>query len=104
LGLSLPQASGLLLALFTIGAGANAGRAILMKISGKSAEFVLLCRYSRIGLISGADLCGIGQRIVTRLRESMYSAALRQEVEFVERGEGDVLSRLSSDTYLVGER
>jgi putative ABC transport system ATP-binding protein len=34
----------------------------------------------------------------------MYSAALRQEVEFVEKGEGDVLSRLSLDTSIVGER
>jgi ABC-type multidrug transport system fused ATPase/permease subunit len=45
-----------------------------------------------------------GQRIVARLRESTYSAALRQDVEFVERGEGDVLSRLSVDTSIVGER
>lgn len=34
----------------------------------------------------------------------MYSASLRQEVEFVEKGEGDVLSRLSLDTSIVGER
>jgi putative ABC transport system ATP-binding protein len=45
-----------------------------------------------------------GQRIVARLREKTYSAALKQEVEFVERGEGDVLSRLSVDTSIVGER
>jgi putative ABC transport system ATP-binding protein len=41
---------------------------------------------------------------VARLREKTYSAALKQEVEFVERGEGDVLSRLSVDTSIVGER
>ncbi|KAJ3885017.1 hypothetical protein GG344DRAFT_83212 [Lentinula edodes] len=41
------------------------------------------------------------QRIVARLREQTYSAALHQEVEFVERGEGDVLSRLSVDTTIV---
>lgn len=45
-----------------------------------------------------------GQRIVARLRERTYAASLRQEVEFVERGEGDVLSRLSVDTSIVGER
>ena len=45
-----------------------------------------------------------GQRIVARLRERLYGASLRQEVEFVERGEGDVLSRLSVDTTIVGER
>ncbi|KAF8633262.1 hypothetical protein AX17_004438 [Amanita inopinata Kibby_2008] len=44
-----------------------------------------------------------GQRIVARLRERLYSASLKQEVEFVERGEGDVLSRLSVDTSVVGE-
>jgi hypothetical protein len=46
----------------------------------------------------------VGQRIVARLRERTYAAALEQEVEFVERGEGDVLSRLSVDTSIVGER
>lgn len=45
-----------------------------------------------------------GQRIVARLRERTYAASLRQEVEFVEKGEGDVLSRLSVDTSIVGER
>jgi len=45
-----------------------------------------------------------GQRIVARLRERTYTAALGQEVEFVERGEGDVLSRLSVDSSIVGER
>ena len=45
-----------------------------------------------------------GQRIVARLREHTYAAALKQEVEFVERGEGDVLSRLSVDSSIVGER
>ncbi|KAG6864786.1 hypothetical protein C0991_007160 [Blastosporella zonata] len=33
-----------------------------------------------------------GQRIVARLRERTYAAALKQEVEFVERGEGDVVA------------
>ncbi|KAF8886029.1 P-loop containing nucleoside triphosphate hydrolase protein [Infundibulicybe gibba] len=77
LGLSVWEASGILLALFTAGAVANAGRAMIMKMAG--------------------------QRIVARLRERTYSAAIRQEVEFVERGEGDVLSRLSVDTSIVGE-
>lgn len=45
-----------------------------------------------------------GQRIVAKLRRRMYGAALRQEVEFVERGEGDVLSRLGADSSIVGER
>lgn len=34
LGLSLGQASAILLAMFTVGACANAGRATLMRISG----------------------------------------------------------------------
>ncbi|KAL0955750.1 hypothetical protein HGRIS_001965 [Hohenbuehelia grisea] len=77
MGLSIGQASAILLVLFTTGAVANAGRAMLMKMAG--------------------------QRIVARLRERTYAAALRQEVEFVERGEGDVLSRLSVDSSIVGE-
>ncbi|EJD08405.1 uncharacterized protein FOMMEDRAFT_101808 [Fomitiporia mediterranea MF3/22] len=75
--LSIVQASALLLTAFTIGAVANAGRSILMRLSG--------------------------QRIVARLRERTYASALRQEVEYVEKGEGDVLSRLSVDSSIVGE-
>lgn len=44
-----------------------------------------------------------GQRIVARLRQDTYSSALRQEVEFVEKGEGDIISRLSVDSSIVGE-
>ncbi|KAI0090571.1 P-loop containing nucleoside triphosphate hydrolase protein [Irpex rosettiformis] len=77
LELSIGQASAILLAMFTVGACANAGRAMLMRTSG--------------------------QRIVARLREKTYAAAIRQEVEFVERGEGDVISRLSVDSSIVGE-
>ncbi|KJA28809.1 hypothetical protein HYPSUDRAFT_196972 [Hypholoma sublateritium FD-334 SS-4] len=76
-GLSAWQASAGLLLLFTLGAAANAGRAMLMRLSG--------------------------QRIVARLRERTFAAALKQEVEFVEKGEGDVLSRLSGDSAIVGE-
>lgn len=76
-GLTTLQASGILLLAFTTGAACNAGRSFLMRMSG--------------------------QRIVARLRERMYGAALRQEVEFVEKGEGDVLSRLSADSSIVGE-
>ncbi|EJD46962.1 hypothetical protein AURDEDRAFT_113579 [Auricularia subglabra TFB-10046 SS5] len=76
-GLSPTAAAGLLLSVFTVGALANATRAYLMKMAG--------------------------QRIVARLREQTYASALRQEVEFVERGEGDVLSRLGSDATIVGE-
>ncbi|KIJ65983.1 hypothetical protein HYDPIDRAFT_87660 [Hydnomerulius pinastri MD-312] len=76
-GLSIYQASGILLLAFTTGAACNAARSFLMRMSG--------------------------QRIVARLRERTYEAALRQEVEFVEKGEGDVLSRLSADSSIVGE-
>ncbi|KAF7296039.1 ATP-binding cassette transporter [Mycena kentingensis (nom. inval.)] len=76
-GLSIWQTSSLLLVAFTAGACANAGRTFLMRMAG--------------------------QRIVARLRERTYAAALQQEVEFVEKGEGDVLSRLSVDTSIVGE-
>ncbi|KAG1760116.1 P-loop containing nucleoside triphosphate hydrolase protein [Suillus occidentalis] len=76
-GLSIGQASAALLLLFTTGATCNAARSFLMRMSG--------------------------QRIVARLRERAYAAALRQEVEFVERGEGDVLSRLTADSSIVGE-
>ena len=61
LNLSIVQASALLLIAFTVGAAANSGRAILMRLSG--------------------------QRIVARLRERTYDSALRQEIEYVEKWE-----------------
>lgn len=68
-----------LLGIFTIGALANTGRVLLMRLAG--------------------------QRIVARLRQALYASTLRQEVEFVEKdpGVGDVMSRLSADTNIVGE-
>lgn len=77
LGMSPTTAGVALLAAFSVGAAANATRAYLMKMAG--------------------------QRIIARLREQTYASALRQEVEFVERGEGDVLSRLGTDATIVGE-
>ena len=71
------QAALILLSAFTLGAVANAGRNMLIRLSG--------------------------QRIVANLRQRTYSALLRQEVEFVEKGEGEVLSRLSVDSSIVGE-
>jgi len=77
LGLSPFQAALILLSAFTLGAVANAGRNVLIRLSG--------------------------QRIVANLRQRTYQALLKQEVEFVEKGEGEVLSRLSVDSSIVGE-
>jgi hypothetical protein len=94
-GLSLTQATAGLLLVFTIGGACNAGRAFLMRMSG--AWRIAFPRNTTFILDSG-------QRIVARLRERTYAATLQQEVEFVERGEGDALSRLSVDSSIVGER
>jgi ABC-type multidrug transport system fused ATPase/permease subunit len=94
-GFSLTQATAGLLLVFTIGGVCNAGRAFLMRMSG---ELHFLFHRN-----TTSNLCS-GQRIVARLRERTYAATLRQEVEFVERGEGDALSRLSVDSSIVGER
>ncbi|ORX40765.1 P-loop containing nucleoside triphosphate hydrolase protein [Kockovaella imperatae] len=77
LGLSFPFAAGLLAVLFTIGATCNAGRAIIMR------------------------LCGL--RIVARVRNQAYWATLRQEPDFADRSAGDIVSRLSVDTSMMGD-
>lgn len=72
----------------------------------RDVHFLYACRVSRVFPSPNAwffIFCS-GQRIVARLRERTYAATLRQEVEFVERGEGDALSRLSVDSSIVGER
>ena len=94
-GISLTQATAGLLLIFTIGGACNAGRAFLMRMSGASS--ISFPGNTTFILFSG-------QRIVARLRQRTYAATLRQEIEFVERGEGDALSRLSVDSSIVGER
>jgi len=71
------MAAGGLFGIFLVGGVANLGRSLLMRMSG--------------------------QRIVARLRRQTYAGALKQEVDYIERAEGDVLSRLSVDTSIVGE-
>ncbi|WWD19462.1 hypothetical protein CI109_103922 [Kwoniella shandongensis] len=77
LGLSFPVAAGLLAVTFCIGAAANASRAIIMRTSG--------------------------QRIIARVRNQAYLSTLRQEPEFADRSAGDIVSRLSVDTNILGE-
>jgi ABC-type multidrug transport system fused ATPase/permease subunit len=76
-GLSFPVAAACLALTFAIGAGANTGRAILMRLSGG--------------------------RIVARVREQAYLSTLRQEPEFADKGAGDIVSRLGIDTSIIGE-
>ncbi|XP_012515615.1 PREDICTED: ATP-binding cassette sub-family B member 10, mitochondrial, partial [Propithecus coquereli] len=66
--------------------------------------------------LSGVFLCGAaanairvylmqtsGQRIVNRLRTSLFSSILRQEVAFFDKTRtGELINRLSSDTALLG--
>ncbi|GHJ87923.1 hypothetical protein NliqN6_4325 [Naganishia liquefaciens] len=76
-GLSFPVAAGALALTFCVGAAANAGRAILMRLSG--------------------------QRIIARVRNQAYLSTLKQEPEFADKGAGDIVSRLSIDTSIVGD-
>ena len=71
----------------------------------QDAPFLCACLVrDSIKMLNAVLILLTGQRIVARLREQTYAATLRQEVEFVERGEGDALSRLSVDSSVVGER
>ncbi|RKP05217.1 ABC transporter type 1, transmembrane domain-containing protein, partial [Thamnocephalis sphaerospora] len=76
--LSLPQFYTLLGAVFLGGALANAGRLTIMKL--------------------------VGERIVARLRTSLFDTLLRQEVAFFDKNRsGELISRLSVDTAIVGK-
>ncbi|XP_058022720.1 ATP-binding cassette sub-family B member 10, mitochondrial isoform X2 [Ahaetulla prasina] len=67
----------LLTGIFMLGAAANGIRVYLMQISG--------------------------QRIVNRLRATIFSSLLKQEVAFFDRtSTGELINRLSSDTALLG--
>lgn len=76
-GLTFGSVATLLLLVFVIGAMAKAGSNILLELAGI--------------------------RLIQRMREMAYGNALRQEVEWADKGAGDVVSRLSVDTNIVGE-
>ncbi|TPX31995.1 asparagine synthase (glutamine-hydrolysing) [Synchytrium microbalum] len=77
-GLPLSAIFAILIGVFSLGALANTGRVILIRIAG--------------------------ERIVTRLRNSLFANFMRQDVKFFDMNRtGDLVSRLSSDTQIVGK-
>ncbi|KAG7289481.1 multidrug-resistance transporter mdr2 [Staphylotrichum longicolle] len=77
-GLTLRQFFFALAAVLTIGATANFGRIILLRI--------------------------VGERVVSRLRTQLYRRTYVQDAEFFDANRvGDLISRLSSDTVVVGK-
>ncbi|EGG07904.1 uncharacterized protein MELLADRAFT_23558, partial [Melampsora larici-populina 98AG31] len=87
LPLSLPGVAGLLTGFFLIGAGANTLRVIIMRIAG--------------------------QRVVQRIRKSAFNAIIKSDITWHDLrgaglsngrgGTGDLISRLGSDSYIVGD-
>jgi putative ABC transport system ATP-binding protein len=77
-GLEIGQFYFALAAVLTLGAAANYGRIIILRI--------------------------VGERIVARLRSQLYRRTYVQNAEFFDANRvGDLISRLSSDTVIVGK-
>jgi putative ABC transport system ATP-binding protein len=77
-GLKIEQFYVALAAVLTVGAAANYGRIIILRI--------------------------VGERIVARLRSQLYRRTYVQNAEFFDANRvGDLISRLSSDTVIVGK-
>ena len=77
-GLSLPMFYSALAGVLVVGAAANYGRIIILRI--------------------------VGERIVARLRSKLYRRTFVQDAEFFDANRvGDLISRLSSDTIIVGK-
>lgn len=75
-GLSLPMFYGVLAGILVVGAAANFGRVITLRI--------------------------VGERIIARLRSKLYRNTFLQDAEFFDANRvGDLISRLSSDTLIV---
>ncbi|KAI8809035.1 P-loop containing nucleoside triphosphate hydrolase protein [Cladochytrium replicatum] len=78
--LSTAQLFGGLACIFLIGAGANMGRVVLLRLAG--------------------------ERIVARLRSRLFGSVVRQDIGFFDKKEnrtGDLVSRLSMDTNIIGK-
>jgi putative ABC transport system ATP-binding protein len=77
-GLSMPMFYAALGGILFLGAGANYGRIIILRI--------------------------VGERIVARLRSKLFRQTFIQDAEFFDANRvGDLISRLSSDTIIVGK-
>ncbi|KAJ5772903.1 ABC transporter integral membrane type 1 [Penicillium paradoxum] len=77
-GLSMPMFYTALGGILVLGAGANYGRIIILRI--------------------------VGERIVARLRSKLFRQTFVQDAEFFDANRvGDLISRLSSDTIIVGK-
>jgi len=77
-GLDLPTFYLTLLGVLAVGASANYGRIIILRI--------------------------VGERIVTKLRSSLFKRTFIQNAEFFDANRvGDLISRLGSDTIIVGK-
>lgn len=77
-GLSLPMFYSALAGILALGASANYGRIIILRI--------------------------VGERIVARLRSRLFRQTFVQDAEFFDANRvGDLISRLSSDTIIVGK-
>ncbi|KAL5358991.1 P-loop containing nucleoside triphosphate hydrolase protein [Aspergillus floccosus] len=77
-GLSVPMFYTALAGIMTIGAAANYGRIIILRI--------------------------VGERVVARLRSKLFRQTFIQDAEFFDANRvGDLISRLSSDTIIVGK-
>lgn len=76
-GLTFNQIAPILVLTFAVGAAAKAGSNILL------------------------DMSAI--RLIQNLRQKSFASALRQDVEWADKHAGDVVSRLSVDTSIVGD-
>ncbi|KAG1294344.1 hypothetical protein G6F66_005299 [Rhizopus arrhizus] len=78
LGLTMPEFAGVLSMVFVVGAAANTGRVMLFRISG--------------------------ERIIQKLRNDLYKSVLKQDMSFFDKNRtGELISRLSTDTAIVGK-
>ncbi|CAO1619949.1 unnamed protein product [Parajaminaea phylloscopi] len=76
-GLGFKSVAALLVFVFAVGAATRASSSILLNLAGV--------------------------RIVQRIRERCFGNAIKQEVEWADKSHGDVISRLSVDTSIVGD-
>ncbi|CAO3644208.1 unnamed protein product [Mucor hiemalis] len=78
MGMTMTEFAGALSLVFVVGAAANTGRVLLFRIAG--------------------------ERIIQRLRNDLYKSILKQDMAFFDRNRtGELISRLSTDTAIVGK-
>ena len=96
---NLTRVCSVLLIVFLVGGAANFGRVYLMNISGRTLVYCYniqrhVYRIFLFNCFIATSICFLGNRIIKRLRENVFSSIIKQEMAFFDKNKtGELINR-----------